>query len=101
MRESSMVTNYPQQLAAAAEVTFEKTSGALARAVGRLGQALCGWRGHDSVMHFEGKRVMMRCTACGYDTPGWEITGHGPRRRFEGDPRRHLLKPQLRLRKSA
>ena len=98
-----MVTNYPQQLAAAAEVTLERTSGVVARAVGRLGQMMCGLRGHDAVLHFEGKRVMMRCTSCGHDTPGWEITGRGPRRRFEGDARRHLLVPQRRfvLRKSA
>ena len=67
-----------------------------------LGQAICGIRGHDSVLHFESQRVMMRCTSCGHDTPGWEISGRGPRRRFEGDPRRHLLKPQrFELRKSA
>ena len=96
-----MVTNYPQQLAAVAEVTFEKTSGALARLAGRVGQMMCGIRGHDSVLHFEGKRVMMRCTSCGHDTPGWEISGRGPRKRFDGDARRHLLTPKLVLRKSA
>ena len=67
----------------------------------RVGQLLCGLRGHDAVLHFEGKRVMMRCTSCGHDTPGWEISG-APRRRFEGDARRHLLAhPRLVLRKSA
>jgi hypothetical protein len=96
-----MVTNYPQQLAAAAEITYEKTSGAVGRAFGRLGQLMCGMRGHDSILHFEDKRVMMRCTSCGYDTPGWEVNSRGPRRRFEGDARRHALKPQLTLRKSA
>ena len=97
-----MVTNYPQQLAAAAEITYERMSGAVARGVGRVGQLICGFRGHDAVLHFEGNRVMMRCTSCGHDTPGWEISGRGPRRRFEGDARRHLLaKPRLVLRKSA
>lgn len=97
-----MVTNYPQQLAAAAEITYEGMSGALGRGIGRVGQLICGFRGHDAVLHFEGKRVMMRCTSCGHDTPGWEISGRGPRRRFEGDARRHLLaKPRLVLRKSA
>ena len=96
-----MVTNYPQQLAAVAEVTFERTSSVLARAAARLGQVICGMRGHDAVLHFEGKRVMMRCTSCGHDTPGWEINGRAPRKRFEGDHRRHVLKPQLTLRKSA
>ena len=40
----------------------------------RLGQVVCGLHGHDAVLHFEGSRVMMRCTSCGHDTPGWEIT---------------------------
>lgn len=97
-----MVTNYPQQLTASGEVGTDSSEGIVARTVGRLGQLFCGLRGHDSVLHFEGNRVMMRCTSCGYDTPGWEISGRGPRRRFEGDARRHLLATQrLVLRKSA
>jgi hypothetical protein len=97
-----MVTNYPQQLAASDGTGHDSADGFVVRAMGRLGQLFCGARGHDSVLHFEGNRVMMRCTSCGYDTPGWEITGHAPRRRFEGDARRHLLGTQrLVLRKSA
>jgi hypothetical protein len=105
-----MVTNYPQQLTAthvrsAAEPEAQsegRVVGVVARAMGRLGQMLCGMRGHDSVLHVEGNRVMMRCSSCGHDTPGWEISGHGPRRRYEGDARRHLLvQRRLVLRKSA
>jgi hypothetical protein len=97
-----MVTNYPQQLTANAEVTHRHGGNAVERAFNRIGQLFCGLRGHDSVLHFEGNRVNMRCTSCGYDTPGWEITGRGPRRRYEGDARRHLLATQhLVLRKSA
>jgi NAD-dependent SIR2 family protein deacetylase len=96
-----MVTNYPQQLAAAAEITYERTSTVVARAMGRLGQLMCGAKGHDAVLHFEGKRVMMRCTSCGHDTPGWEVNDRAPRKRFEGDARRHQLKPQIVLRKTA
>jgi len=99
-----MVTNYPQHLAAAAEVHQRGSTegGSLTRALARFGQVLCGLGGHDSVLHFEGSRVMMRCTSCGYDTPGWEISGRGPRRRFDGDPRRHALSRQrLVLRKTA
>jgi len=99
-----MVTNYPQRLTASAGINGQRiTAGSLINhAMGRLGQLLCGMRGHDSVLHFEGKRVMMRCTSCGHDSPGWEISGRAPRRRFEGDARRHLLTPQrLVLRKSA
>jgi hypothetical protein len=97
-----MVTNYPQRLTATAEIGDQPTSGLFSRAIGRVGQVLCGFRGHDSVLHFEGNRVMMRCTSCGHDSPGWEVSGRGPRRRFEGDARRHLLKPErLVLRKTA
>lgn len=97
-----MVTNYPQQLTATAGVDTQTVGGLVARAVSRLGQLFCGLRGHDAVLHFEGKRVMMRCTSCGHDTPGWEVSGRAPRQRFEGDARRHRLAPQrLVLRKSA
>ena len=58
-------------------------------------------RGHDAVLHFEGKRVMMRCTSCGHDSPGWEVGGRAPRQRFEGDARRHAMTPRLVLRKTA
>ena len=96
-----MVTNYPQQLTATA-VAHGQDGNVVARAVSRLGQLVCGLRGHDSVLHFEGNRVNMRCTSCGHDTPGWEISGRGPRRRYEGDARRHLLAtPRLVLRKTA
>jgi hypothetical protein len=99
-----MVTNYPQRLTASAEINGKTAAGegVINRLMGRLGQLLCGVRGHDSVLHFEGNRVMMRCTSCGHDSPGWEISGRAPRRRFEGDARRHLLAtPRLVLRKSA
>src|SRR5215210_5609499 len=99
-----MVTNYPQQLTASAEGTTHAagSGGVWARTIGRVGQLFCGLRGHDAVMHFEGNRVNMRCTSCGYDTPGWEISGRGPRRRYEGDARRHrLVRERMVLRKSA
>ena len=98
-----MVTNHPQQLTAAAEVTNKATAeaGLMARMATRLGQVVCALHGHDSVLHFEGSRVMMRCTSCGHDTPGWEISGQGPRLRYAGDVSRHTLTPRLALRKSA
>jgi hypothetical protein len=100
-----MVTNYPQRLTATSTTgidTNATTTGFVNRFVVRVGQWLCGMRGHDSVLHFEGNRVMMRCTSCGHDSPGWEISGRAPRQRFEGDHRRHVLAPQrLVLRKTA
>ena len=96
-----MVTNYPQRLTAVRPVD---ATDLVSRAMTRLGQLFCGIRGHESVLHFEGKRVMMRCTSCGHDTPGWEISERAPRKRYDGDARRHLLattSPKLVLRKSA
>jgi hypothetical protein len=101
----AMVTNYPQQLTAIdgpAADTSDTREGLMSRVVARLGQALCGLSGHDAVLHFEGKRVMMRCTSCGHDTPGWEVSERGPRQRFAGDARRHRIgEPRLVLRKTA
>ena len=98
-----MVTNYPQRLTATTTGSEANNSANLMnRLAGRVGQWMCAVRGHDSVLHFEGNRVMMRCTSCGHDSPGWEITGRGPRQRYEGDRRRHRLAPQrLVLRKTA
>jgi NAD-dependent SIR2 family protein deacetylase len=97
-----MVTNYPQQLTATTTIDARNAASVVNRAVSKFGQLLCGLRGHDAVLHFEGKRVNMRCTSCGHDTPGWEVSGRAPRQRFAGDARRHALAPQrLVLRKSA
>jgi NAD-dependent SIR2 family protein deacetylase len=98
-----MVTNYPQQLTASAGIDTQNGETLMNRAVSRVNQVLCGLRGHDAVLHFEGRRVNMRCTSCGHDTPGWEVNGRGPRQRYQGDARRHVLVPQPRLvlRKSA
>jgi hypothetical protein len=97
-----MVTNYPQQLTATTGTDAHSDESVVNRAMSRVGQLLCGLRGHDSVLHFEGKRVNMRCTSCGHDTPGWEVSGRGPLQRYAGDARRHALAPQrLMLRKTA
>ena len=98
-----MVTNYPQRLTATTTEQDRADAGnVVSRVASSIGQLLCGLRGHDSVLHFEGNRVMMRCTSCGHDSPGWEISGRAPRQRFEGDHRRHVLVPQrLVLRKTA
>jgi hypothetical protein len=98
-----MVTNYPQRLTATTTgIDARATASVVNRAMARFGQLLCGLRGHDAVLHFEGKRVMMRCTSCGHDSPGWEVSGRAPRQRFEGDSGRHVLvQRRLVLRKTA
>ena len=36
-------------------------------------ERLCALHGHDLMLHFEpGRRVYLRCTDCGHETPGWE-----------------------------
>lgn len=97
-----MVTNYPQQLTATGMHTQTGESLVNRAMWRRIDQFFCGLRGHDSVLHFEGKRVNMRCTSCGHDTPGWDVSGRGPQPRYEGDARRHaLVRPRLVLRKTA
>lgn len=61
----------------------------------RLVQLVCGLRGHKTVFHFGENIVKTQCTECGYTSPGWEIVGRGPRRRYDGDARRHLLIKRL------
>lgn len=69
----------------------------------RLKQVWCAVRhGHDQVLASEGRRVFMRCTSCGYDSPGWYTAPRAPRLRYQGDARRHVLAPaRLVVRKTA
>jgi hypothetical protein len=72
------------------------------RSVMTFRQRLCALTGHDAVLHFETGHVMLRCTSCGFDTPGWETGGRGPRQTYAGDPRRHeLLRLRMVVRKTA
>lgn len=55
-----------------------------------LQRAYCGaMSGHNQTLHFEGRRVSLRCH-CGYESSGW-YTGRPPRRRYDGDPARHRI----------
>jgi hypothetical protein len=72
------------------------------RIVESLRQSVCAMRGHDSVLHFEKNKVMLRCTSCGHDSPGWDVGQNRPRTVFEGDAKRHLLRPDaMGLRRTA
>jgi hypothetical protein len=62
------------------------------RATRSIQTAVCGGlHGHDPLLQVEGPRLFLRCTTCGYETPGWTTTGRRPRLRFEGDQHRHRL----------
>jgi hypothetical protein len=46
---------------------------AIESGLSHLGQFLCAIRGHELFMHFEPRRLSLRCESCGYESPGWEI----------------------------
>jgi hypothetical protein len=39
----------------------------------KVRQFLCGLHGHDALLHFEGARMSLQCTSCGFETPGWDL----------------------------
>jgi hypothetical protein len=48
-------------------------TGLITRVFEILRQFWCGLHGHDSLLHFETGRLSMRCTSCGYESPGWDL----------------------------
>jgi hypothetical protein len=54
--------------------------GLIDRATMRARRFLCGLRGHDSLLHFQGGRISLMCVYCGHETPGWDV-GTTPSRR--------------------
>ena len=48
-------------------------TGFVTRALQQMRQFACGLHGHDALLHFETGRLSMRCTSCGYQTPGWDL----------------------------
>jgi hypothetical protein len=62
-------------------ITSTAVTGRIAQPGARYGQLAmtiaqrwCRFRGHTSVLHYEADRMQLRCTSCGYDSPGWSIT---------------------------
>lgn len=96
-----MVTNYPQVLVAAQPLGRTGFAGGLRLVLRRIGQSLCGVRGHDLVRHYERNRVALECASCGHVSPGWTVDGAGPQLRYAGDPRRHQLRPVRPVRRVA
>lgn len=39
----------------------------------RLGEFLCGLKGHTTVPRYEKTRLSLQCSNCGYESPGWEL----------------------------
>jgi len=46
-------------------------------------QFICGLHGHDELLHFQPRRLSMRCTTCGHETPGWDLKAAAPRPALE------------------
>ncbi len=69
----------------------------------RVQQALCSLHGHDSLLQFEHNRMFLRCTSCGYETPGWEIDHNRANVGFDGEqqPERVGRAPVFAARKVA
>lgn len=86
-----MLMNGTQQLTMGQAVHPRSAQmGLFARLMAWFTQMFCGLiHGHHSVLHFEGERMLLRCTSCGHDSEGWDIRGERPRVKIAGDPRRH------------
>lgn len=64
--------------------------------VDRMRQAYCGLHGHDSLLQFGQDRMFLKCTSCGHETPGWELTEAPPQpSEHKPVPRPALVRPQL------
>jgi hypothetical protein len=95
-----MVTNYPHPMTTQERVRSAaagaNAGGRFARVAEQLRQMFCGFRGHDTLLHFEDERMSLRCVSCGHETPGWELNQAPPTVTVRGDARRHaIVRPQL------
>ena len=58
---------------------------------GMYRRVICLLTGHKTVLHFEPRRMALRCTDCGYETPGWTIGEFTPSRVIAGIPSKKLV----------
>ena len=58
----------------------DRPRGIVASALARVQQGLCGLHGHDALLQYERNRIYLRCTSCGYESPGWEVRSAVPGR---------------------
>lgn len=42
--------------------------------LGRMQQAYCGLHGHDNLLQFGQDWMFLKCTSCGHESPGWELS---------------------------
>jgi hypothetical protein len=65
--------------------TPERRRGIIASALARVQQGLCSLHGHDSLLQYERNRIYLRCTSCGYESPGWEVARSAAPARLRSD----------------
>lgn len=95
-----MLTIYPHQIAsrlgAAADDAHRAEDRVGTSVMDRARRFVCGMQGHDNLMKLGRDRIFLQCASCGYESPGWELTGVPPTVKLHGDTRRHALKrPRL------
>jgi hypothetical protein len=65
-------------------------------------QVACGLHGHDQMLQFAKDRMFLKCSTCGYESPGWELTEPQPIVTAAGDRGRHALtQPIVEMRRVA
>jgi hypothetical protein len=95
-----MVTNYPHSIASRQGMRTTADQGPAdglgARMFDWLRQMFCSLHGHDTLLHFEHERISLRCSSCGYETPGWNLNEVPPTVTIRNDARRRApARPQL------
>lgn len=71
-----MMTNGPQAASDRLALSdhADAREGVVASAMTWIQQKLCGLHGHDSLLQYQRNRIFLRCTSCGYETPGWDVS---------------------------
>jgi hypothetical protein len=100
-RMESMVTGYSHVLVGTEPRARMGVRTLFLSGVRRVGQALCGLKGHDLIRHYERERVALACASCGHVSPGWTVAEAKPQLRYAGDPRRHQLQRPQAVRRVA
>jgi hypothetical protein len=75
---SGMKTKGPHQSLSLslADTDFQegRRPGVIATTMSWIQQGLCALHGHDALLQYERNRIFLRCTSCGHETPGWDLS---------------------------
>jgi hypothetical protein len=52
----------------------DRRAGVITSTMSWIQQGLCGLHGHDALLQYERNRIFLRCTSCGHETPGWDLS---------------------------